>query len=416
MKTRSDREFLINKIESLVREKHYDPQFGGQNWSSIVETHRPQVVAAETPSEFESAVAAMLKEVGSGALGLLNEKTKVNSRNSISASFRSVDTCCDGLRWVFQDVAPGGPAALAGIQSADALLTIDGQEVRPPQRPAFAMSESFRVVVSRGPDGKVQELIVNTPRSKHRDNPCAEPESVTASFIDNTGIVKVSLFPGKLGIDFANRISALLSTQLKDVDRLIIDLRGNPGGGIGGLRLMSYLTPGIQPIGFSLDRRMAERGYDRDRLPRFGRIPKSKWQVPFLALRFAKKQSVVLETEGLGEQKFHGRVAVLVNEHTTCAAEMVAQFAQEQRLAQVIGMATPGRLVSHSGFDVGYGYTLVVPVAAYVSWRGNRLDGNGIQPDVCVDWSYSSSLLGFDHQLDTVLNNMRNISVQSASC
>jgi len=124
----------------------------------------------------------------------------------------------------------------------------------------------------------------------------------------------------------------------------------------------------------------------------------------------------VLETEGLGEQKFHGRISVLVNEHTTCAAEMVAQFAQEQELAKVIGMPTPGRLVSHSGFDVGYGYTLVVPVAAYVSWKGNRLDGNGIQPDVSVDWSYSSSLLGFDHQLDTALNNMQNISVQSASC
>lgn len=81
-------------------------------------------------------------------------------------------------------------------------------------------------------------------------------------------------------------------------------------------------------------------------------------------------------------------MAILVNEHTTCAAEMVALFAQERGLATIVGMATPGRLVSHRGFDIGHGFTLVIPTGAYVSWMGTRLDGGGIKPDVQIDWSY----------------------------
>ena len=39
------------------------------------------------------------------------------------------------------------------------------------------------------------------------------------------------------------------------VKSLIIDLRGNTGGGIGALRVMSLLTPDQMPVGFALDRR-----------------------------------------------------------------------------------------------------------------------------------------------------------------
>ena len=216
---------------------------------------------------------------------------------------------------------------------------------------------------------------------------------------DGVGILKVSLFPGKLGIDFARQVSAAVDTTLKHAEALVVDMRGNPGGGVGCLRLMSIFTPHRVPVGYSLDRKLAETGYEKDSLPRFNRLPSSKWEVPLLALRYARKKSVVLETEGLGQKRFHGRIAVLVNEHTTCAAEMVALFAQERGLAQIIGMPTPGRLLSHGGFSVGNGFTLAIPTAAYVSWMGTRLDGTGIWPSVETDWSYSQAVQSQDTQL-----------------
>ena len=136
------------------------------------------------------------------------------------------------------------------------------------------------------------------------------------------------------------------------------------------LRLMSYLTPDKKPIGYSLDRTMAEHGYNRDKLPRLGHIPHSKAGIPLLALKFMGRKSVALQTEGLGKQAFHGRIVILVNEHSTGAAEMLAQLALENRFATIVGSHTPGRLVSRSGVKFEKGYTLILPVAAYMSWSG----------------------------------------------
>jgi carboxyl-terminal processing protease len=390
--TRTDRERCLAQIQQLVADKYYDPNFGGRNWAAIVEQHRSALLSAETADSFEAAANSMLKELRSGALGLLRQSSKISSRNAIAASFRAIETPQDGLRWVFQDVAPGGPADRVGIKPGDTLLRIGSDEIVPPKKPVFAMDAETQILIRHAVSSGTDTVTLATPKAKHRDNPTAEPLAVVASVKDGVGILKVSLFPGKLGIDFARDVSNAIETKLKNVDALIVDLRGNPGGGAGGLRLMSLLTPGRLPIGYSLDRKLAQSGYDKEKLPRFGRMPRSKWEVPLLALRYARKKSIVLETEGLGPRRFQGRVVMLVNEHTTCAAEMVALFAQERGLATIIGMPTPGRLVSHRGFDIGHGFTLVVPTGAYVSWMGTRLDGTGIKPDLEVDWSHDYTL------------------------
>lgn len=395
---RIERQSCLAQIQQLVKTRYYDPHFGGKDWDAVVERHRGAVLNSDSLDEFEAGANNMLKELGSGALGLLRETSKISSRNAIAASFRAVETPSDGHRWVFQDVAPGGPADRVGIKPGDTLLRIGADEIVPPSKPAFAMGSETPVVIRSGKEPQTRTITISTPKAKHRDNPAAEPRAVVASVQDGVGILKVSLFPGKLGIDFARDVTNAVEGKLRNVDALVIDLRGNPGGGAGGLRLMSYLTPDRVPIGYSVDRKLAEAGYQKERLPRFNRIPKNKWEVPLLALRYARKKSVVLETEGLGPQRFHGRIAILVNEHTTCAAEMVALFAQERGLATIVGTPTPGRLVSHRGFNLGHGFTLVIPTAAYVSWLGKRLIGAGVSPDVRSDWSVSAASSGVDAQ------------------
>src|SRR5260370_33947261 len=119
--------------------------------------------------------------------------------------------------------------------------------------------------------------------------------------------------------------------HLKDSNRLTVDLRGNTGGGIGGLRLMSYLTPGKAEVGYSLTRARREKGYAREKLPRFGRIPSHKPTLFWLALRYGFiDKSILVVTEGLGPQRFHGRVLILVNEHTASAGETGAAVAGEE--------------------------------------------------------------------------------------
>jgi C-terminal processing protease CtpA/Prc len=51
-------------------------------------------------------------------------------------------------------------------------------------------------------------------------------------------------------------------------------------------------------------------------------------------------------------------------------------------------MKTPGRLSLRTAIKIGHGYRLVLPFAAYQSWKSVRLEGKGIEPDVKVDWSF----------------------------
>ena len=108
---------------------------------------------------------------------------------------------------------------------------------------------------------------------------------------------------------------------------------------------------------------------------------------------------MVLETEGLGPQPFHGRMVVLMNEFTHSAAEMVASFAAENRLATLVGTATAGEVLGGATFKLVNGYRLRIPVAGWYSWRGECIEGRGVKPHVQVELSRPSLAAGIDDQL-----------------
>ena len=260
------------------------------------------------------------------------------------------------------------------------------------------------------PDGKrvIGTLTVPSPRSKK--HPVIVPKPVLcAQMPDGIGWLKVTMFPGVVGIDLAQMLDTAFA-HLTDSTRLIVDLRGNTGGGIGGLRLMSYLTPGKKEVGYSLTRARKENGYKREALPRFGRIPKHKATLLWLALRYGLvDKSILVVTEGPGAQPFHGRVVILVNEHTSSAGEMVAAFAGENGLATIVGTKTPGRLLSGSTFKAGFGYMVGLPVAAYLTWEGNLIEGNGVWPSVNVEMKPGQLLAGDDPQMQKALEIVRDL-------
>ena len=408
--TKSQREAILTKIQTLVTEKYFDPAFNEAAWQEIVTRYRQAIVDAPNTSGFETAVSKMLAELSPRTMGLLSDHTPITPRNAINASF-AIETIGMELRWVFQDVLPGGVAARAGLRSGDVLLSVAGKQFQPKGTDAsalsFEMRSSIPLVVSRGNPPQDVPVTLETGAPKYKDNPYSEPTALIAEFLPGgIAYLKVSLFPGKIGIDFANELDSIFKGKFANAERLIIDLRGNPGGGIGGLTLMSYLTPDRIPIGYSWNRKMAQERRDPATLPIFNKIPRSKLAIPGLALKFLGKTSVFVHTEGLGPHPYHGRVAILVNRHTTGAAEMVAQFAQERRLAVIFGDETPGRLVSRSAFKLGLGYRLVIPVAAYVSAQGNRIEGLGISPDIPIPWSFPSAAQEEDNQLDSVAKQL----------
>lgn len=128
--------------------------------------------------------------------------------------------------------------------------------------------------------------------------------------------------------------------------------------------------------------------------------------------RFAfRDKSVTLMTQGLGPQPFHGRIALLVNEWTNSAAEMVTSFAVERDLATVVGAKTAGNVLGAANFKVGSGYWLRLPIFGWYTSRGESLDGKGVLPHVPVDVEPCELLSGVDKQMDRALEVVSTLAV-----
>ncbi len=198
------------------------------------------------------------------------------------------------------------------------------------------------------------EINIPVPVRKKNQLPHVQPALViTKRLRHDIGYMRISMFPGLLGVDMANEISAAVR-QLNPVERLIVDLRGNSGGGVAVIRVMSLLTSDRLPIGYSLHRCQAGMSPDQQSFPVFDKVPSNKNTLHWLKVKFGWRfvalyfrlpvKPVLLRTEGLENQPLQNRVVLLVDRHTASAAEMIVAFARENRLATAVGEPTAGRL------------------------------------------------------------------------
>jgi carboxyl-terminal processing protease len=335
---------------------------------------------------------------------------RASSRAALSTTYR-VDDTPNGKRWIFHAVHSGAAAAISGIEPGNILLRVDDWEIVPPEHPVFPMGRQTSIEIVAN-DDRNRTVSVDVTRTKGKKLHFIEPTLVETRRIDNgTGYLKVAMFPGMVGVAVSNQVSSGVE-NLGDIDRLIVDLRGNTGGGIGALRVMSVLTPNKIPAGFALDRRRATSNIEFEKLmfPRFSHIPASTKNLWPLALRFAlpmlAKKPVVLETEGLGTKPFQERVVLLVNRHTASAAEMIVAFARENNLATIVGEKTAGRLLSATSVKVGSGFRLALPTGSFRTWKGRAYEGAPIDPDQIIEFDWRDRRIGRDRQLDYAVSSL----------
>jgi carboxyl-terminal processing protease len=302
---------------------------------------------------------------------------------------------------MFLDVFEDGPAHLAGIRPGDFLDAVDGTLCAPPTTPHFAIGQTHTLRVTKSVTGSAKEIAIEVPKRKGTKQrpPIVEPKSpIHAKVGQDIGLLKIAHFPGAAGMRFGKALDeAAVDLKQKKCRRLIIDLRGNIGGSLGFAHLASYMCAGQVAIGHSLTPKRLRDSYDPNTLPRV-LMPASRGELLATLARYAfRDKSVMLLTQGLGEQPFHNRIVVLVNEWTNSAAEMVASFAAENRLATVVGEKTRGNVLGAMNFKVGGGYWLRLPVSGWFTSKGRSLEGNGVDPDVVI--SSDGLAVGRDDQM-----------------
>jgi len=411
----AERQKVLNKVSAIVTKRLCKTQMVSLDWPSAVARHRDQIVNSASDEEFERFMLALLAEIGKSHVGFFHEGLSRSSSKMVLAATYMVSETAAGQYWTFQDVHAGGPAALAGIRPGDVLLSVDGRTFVPPEHPTFAVESNVTLKVLTK-DLKEQDKTVKIPAAKRMRGqlPQVIPTPLVTSkrLRSDVGYIRVAMYPGSIGVDVANEISFAVR-NLGDVTRLILDLRGNTGGGIGVLRAMSLLTPSTLPIGRYSDGKLGPMNGAAGYHFVFNKVPARTSHLLPLALRFyataalrkaiGHQMPIMIATEGLGTMPFHGRVVLLVNRHTASANEMLIAFARDHGLATVVGEATPGRVQGGGKFSLPNGYWLALPVGSYENKEGESLEGKPIQPDVYDAFDPEQARAGRDNQLDRAL-------------
>ncbi|MCL4854978.1 MAG: hypothetical protein KJZ78_26760, partial [Bryobacteraceae bacterium] len=247
--TREDRVAIAGKIKSLVLEKHVNVANPTQDygpWSREFDRRLDKVVAAPSRDAFENGLGSILKGLGSSHTAFYHKVgDRIPPQHAINASLRSMEIT-RGRRWVFLNIIEDGPAHRAGVKAGDVLYSCDGKPAEPPNSPRFQLGGTHELELGEIEGSGTRSVRVEVPNRAAKDRPpMIEPKSIAYDLAaPGIGMIRVASFPGAVGLSFARALdSAIAALARKSCSRLIIDLRGNLGGGLGSLRLMSYLCP-----------------------------------------------------------------------------------------------------------------------------------------------------------------------------
>ena len=395
------RKQLIEEIVTTCEQRFYDPALHHVRLRELMSKEQDRLL---TSSAFTRDVNALLSHLNAYPVEFGHEsERRVGLWKAIKCSFHPWNG-----RWTFQDVLADGHADRAGVRSGAQILAVDGSEVDDSDIPRFRPTTGTVKVTFQNAGGAAVQSFEFDPSAKDDES---NTRYVTHKLLEpGIGYIRVSKFPGIVGMGVARATDAAIRA-LRKPSVLIIDMRGNLGSvGAGNLRLMSYLTPDRVPVGYSLTRRRAEQGYQREDLAQFTRIPRSKLLAPLTLWKFKDgDKSIALVTEGLPRQAFHGRIVMLVNEHTISGGEIVAGFASEHNLATLVGTPTAGKLLGWASVPIGHDCFFTLPTVNYLTWSGKSFEGSGVIPDIHVPFAPEAAVKGTDVQLDAAIQHARKL-------
>lgn len=137
------RKKVLDRVLAALQKRFYEPEKLNSNWQAAVQRHRPLIDSANTPADFEKEVSDLLKELQTSHLGFFHRSARrASSRAALSATYLEDETEY-GKRWIFQDVHAGGAASAAGIEPGDILLSVNDQNIVPPEHPVFTMGAYY---------------------------------------------------------------------------------------------------------------------------------------------------------------------------------------------------------------------------------------------------------------------------------
>ena len=265
-------------------------------------------------------------------------------------------------------VYEGSPAERAGVLAGDVITEIDGLPVK-----GLTLSDVAGMIRTSGKDStditvlRGEETLSFTVSIERVEIP-----AVTGQMLENgTGYVRIAEFTG-VAPDQYEKIMASLKEQ--GLQKLIVDLRDNPGGYVTSV---CTILRTILPEGVIF--------YTED------------------------KNGNRTEETCDGKNELGLPLCVLVNENSASASEIFAGAVKDYEAGTLVGTTTFGKGVVQSIIGLNDGSAVKLTISEYFTPDGNKIHEIGITPDVVCEAGEEGALEAPDPEKDPQLQRAMEI-------
>lgn len=342
-------------------------------WEILDKRFTPASSTAEAVSSQEKvwgAIAGLAASYGDPYTVFFPPVESKAFEEEISGSFGGVGMEVDTVDGVLTVVAPlkGTPAERAGIEAGDRIIAIDGES-------SSGISTTEAVKLIRGEVGtKVSLTIVKKSDGQ------TTVKDIVRSLIDiptvNTELLPNGVFVIEL-YNFSAASPDLFRSALREFvvsgsNRLVLDLRNNPGGFLeAALDMASWFLPAGKVV-------VTEDFGNGD-------------------------QDIVYRSRGYDIFNDKLKMAILVNQGSASASEILAGALREYNKAVIVGESTFGKGSVQELVPVTSDTSLKITVAHWLTPLGNSISEGGITPDIEVEVNADNTADGADPVLDAAV-------------
>lgn len=240
----------------------------------------------------------------------------------------------------------GAPGAEAGLQPQDQLVKVNGEDITDKE-----LSEVVKMIKTSESD-TVTLTILREGESDYRE------VEVTLDTVE-APMVEHEMLDNKIGYitinQFAETTASQYETALEDLnnqgmERLIVDVRDNPGG----------LLTSVCDV---LDSMLPEE----------------------LLVYTEDKNGKKSEYNATGTDQFDKPMVILVNGNSASAAEIFSGALQDYKVAKLVGTTTFGKGIVQQIFNLSDGSAVKMTISKYYTPSGRCIHGTGLEPDIEVD-------------------------------
>ena len=319
------------------------------------------------------AIQGALASLGDPYTTFFPPEEKKLFESEIKGSFGGVGMEIGLRKGILTVISPikGTPAFKAGIKPGDKILKIDEKETL-----GISTDEAVRLI--RGEPGTSVGLLIlseasDAPREVSITREIIQIPVIDTEVRDNVFIIQLYNFSERTPQEFQ---SAIKKFSTSGTDRIILDLRNNPGG---------FLEVAVDVSSWFLES---------------GQIVARE--------KFKNGDETLYRSRGY-KTKNNLPLVVLVNSGSASASEIVAGALRDHKVATMVGQKTFGKGSVQELIDLTGDTSLKITIARWLTPNGDSISESGLIPEVEIKNTEDDESKGIDRELEKAIETVKNI-------